>query len=88
MDDGPTNGLTVIWLLWAMLIISAPGSATPGTPASESNPTLKPFFIGDKKRGKSLALVCLFNSKKVKSSILEFIPSLIKNLLAVIYSVT
>ena len=34
IDEGPTNGTTFKFFLWAIATISAPGSATAGHPAS------------------------------------------------------
>ena len=37
-EDGPTKGLTSIPIRCALEMIMAPGSAIPGTPASDINP--------------------------------------------------
>ena len=50
----------------ASFTISAPGSATPGQPASDNKPIVLPSKQGLIKLGKSSGCVCLFNSKSVK----------------------
>jgi len=45
---------------WAIFIISDPGSATPGQPASETKPILWPWCIGSKKEFNSSFTVNLF----------------------------
>ena len=49
IDDGPTSGTTCIPFSCASLTTAAPGSATPGHPASLISPTLKPSKQGFKK---------------------------------------
>ncbi len=44
IDDGPTSGITVKPALCALRATLAPGSATPGQPASEITPKSVPFF--------------------------------------------
>ena len=43
IDEGPTKGTTGIFLRCAISTISAPGSATPGVPASEIIPIFLDF---------------------------------------------
>jgi len=59
IDEGPTRGVTFIFFSCAIFTISAPGSATPGHPASDKSPTFVPFKHGVKKLGKSLGSVNL-----------------------------
>ena len=42
IELGPTKGITLIPLLWASNTTSAPGSATPGQPASDIRPMSAP----------------------------------------------
>jgi hypothetical protein len=46
MEDGPTNGITLISFWWAWRINPAPGSAILGQPASESKPMSFPSKHG------------------------------------------
>ena len=66
IEDGPTNGITLMFFWCASFTISAPGSATPGQPASDNKPIVLPSKQGLIKLGKSSGCVCLFNSKSVK----------------------
>jgi hypothetical protein len=45
-DEGPTSGTTVMPIRCAVATRSAPGSATPGHPTSDSNPTSCPACTG------------------------------------------
>jgi len=67
MEDGPTNGVTVIPFLCAIETISAPGSAMPGQPASEITPTFSPSRHGFKKVGSNAMSVNLFRVSIFKS---------------------
>lgn len=65
IDDGPTSGTTSILCLCANATMLAPGSATPGHPASESRPTDFPSLIYCRKAFSALALSCSFSSHMV-----------------------
>src|SRR5690606_30615736 len=66
IDEGPTIGTTCISFSCAILTTSAPGSATPGHPASDNTPTSCPCIHGLRYEGNSITFVyllmsCMFN---------------------------
>ena len=67
IEDGPTNGTTVIPFWCAKRTTSAPGSATPGHPASETSPTETPCLHGFRYVGISEGSVNLFKENNFKS---------------------
>ena len=62
MDDGPTRGMTFIFISCAKPTISEPGSAMAGHPASDNNPMDVPSKQGFKNVCRSPSVVYLFNT--------------------------
>ena len=67
IEEGPTRGLTCIFLSCAIFTTSAPGSAIAGHPASDSKPTIFPSKQEFKNDGMSAGSVNLFKGCKIKS---------------------
>ncbi len=67
MLEGPASGTVFSPSRCAMAATDAPGSATPGHPASLIMPTGCPFLSGSRKEWISLGSVCPFSSQNVQS---------------------
>jgi len=61
MEEGPTKGITLRFLRWAIATTSAPGSAIAGHPASEITPIEFPASSGFKYPEISSGDVCLLS---------------------------